>query len=530
LSCLSKSLAAEAAWLLVAASSLAGCTCANPFFAAYTDLVYSKDGSALILHSTAGIYVFRPGLDLGVVKATGRNCSQSKTYSLDCMQASPDAKRLSVLGDAVVLPVTEQVTFTLLDVRRSPGGGYDETEVATQVYSAQMAQDGSQVVYTRPSDQPQAIDLWHVGLDGTATQIVYALPLGDGKVEEVISWIVVTPYGIAYPRLDADGSSIDPWFRPWDRQGFQIGTLPKECAGTAFPYCVHANADGTAVVWQEKNGSVFHAYRPQADVDLPLGEGYAFSFSSGGSFLLRMDSPEIADIQNLQSAVVERAIGEVSQATLSTDGETLAWLSIDSKVRKTFELHVGLSRREGQDRSLGIFDQPPARPLLGGGIGEAPVGIALTGDARYVIIETPPDEPGPGAALTSVNTDTGEIRLLGSLTCEGCCTVATAGALVACFPTMKNGQLTDAAPVDLYDPGTGTKTRVAEKVILLSPLADGSGVTVLDYPGDIPDGLIVTKDGQRTDLGGSLRVAASPKLRQVARITELGALSIEAIP
>ena len=69
-----------------------------------------------------------------------------------------------------------------------------------------------------------------------------------------------------------------------------------------------ANADGSAVAWQDPKSGIIHAYRPLADLDLPLGVGYDFLFSRGGSTVLRLDyGPYQALVQRADTAVVVRS-------------------------------------------------------------------------------------------------------------------------------------------------------------------------------------------------------------------------------
>ncbi|MGC4114019.1 MAG: hypothetical protein QM765_05045 [Myxococcales bacterium] len=202
----------------------------------------------------------------------------------------------------------------------------------------------------------------------------------------------------------------------------------------------------------------------------------------------------------------------------------------ESKVNKTWRLWTGLSRREGQDRDLGVLDEPTGRPLLSAARGAPPFAHAITGDARFVIVPAPLEQPGVGARLVSINTETGESRTLDTLSCIGCCLVASAGSLVACIPAMKDGSVSEAAALDLYDPATGQKTRASEKAILIEPFADGSGAGVLEWMGDLPELFLVFKDGRRISKGLALRVAASPDKRQYAWINAVGMLSVDSLP
>ncbi len=517
-------------WLpaLVLAAALPACHCgdqATPF-AAFTDLVYTRDGKALVLHGLDGIYVASPAEDTPRL-VVDKTCEQSRTKSLDCVQASPDGRRVVVLADRRV--VGSGHVWTLLDAQSAGAGlSYVTRTVDLEALDATLGPNGAELAFARTSEVEGAVDLFRAASDGPKP-LVQALPLAGAAPVEAMRTVVVANSGVAYVRLQTEDVAL--WFQPWDGAGFQLGTLPTACAGVNLRYCVEVAADGTSLVWQEAKGGVIHAYRPDADVDLPLGQGYAFRYSPTGSFLLRLDtSPYTANVQNVESAVVARQVVGAAAALLSEDGETVAWLAEESRVLKTWRLSVGASRREGQDRDLGVWSEPTGRPLLPGSLGLAPLGFSLTGDGRFVILDAPPTPPASGAALVSVNAETGERRELAVVTCEGCCLVSPVGALVACLPTMSGGAIGAPGPLDLYDPVTGVRTRATEKAILLSPVGDGNAIAVMEYVGDVPELFVVYKDGRRVSQGLALRFAATPGKRRLAVLEATGRLSFKEVP
>ncbi|HEY3446899.1 MAG TPA: hypothetical protein VGK67_11070 [Myxococcales bacterium] len=511
---------------LFLAALLGGCQCVEPTPATiFTDVKYTADGKALLLHATDGIYVARPP-GATPKRVLGKTCSESKSKSLDCVRASRDGRRLAIL-------VTENEVTSLYDVRPNPQAADGSTIwalVDLDVLNAYVGQDGQDLAYVRASAIPKAVDVLRLDSQGVRGEIVHQLPTATLAPEDLASSIVVTSYGIAYPRLAADGN-VDARFRPWGQEGFQLTVLGGQCNGASFPYCLVTNADGSAIAWQDPASGIVHAYRPLPDLDLPLGVGYDFAFSRGGSTVLRLDSgPFSALVQRADNGVVVREIVGAVSAELSSDGESIAWVAQESKVNKTWRLWTGLSRREGQDRDLGVLEEPASRPLLSAARGSPPFGHSLTGDARFVILDQPLEQPGTGARLVALNTETGESRTLDTLTCRGCCLVAPVGSLVACMPGMRDGYVSEPTALDLYDPATAQKTRASEKAVLVEPFADGSGAAVLEWAGDLPELFLVFKDGRRSSKGLSLRVAASPDQRQYAWLDVAGRLAVDSLP
>lgn len=517
---------AAALALVFSAAALGACECTSPTPATvFTDVQYTADGKALLLHATDGIYLARPP-GATPTRLLGKTCSESPTKSLDCVRASRDGSRVAVL-------VTEGEVTSVYDVRpdAAAGGGLAATQVDVGVLAAYAGQDGKGVAYVRPAAIPRALDVFYVDAQGRRSEIVHELPAGSVAPAELAGSFVVTPYGLVYPRAASDGN-LDVRFRPWQLEGFQLTKVGAQCSGAAFPYCLVANADGSAVAWQDPASGIVHAYRPLPDADLPLGVGYDFAFSRGGSAVLRMGSgPYSALVQRADTAVVVREIVGAMSAELSADGESIAWVASESKVAKTYRLWTGLSRREGQDRDLGVFEEPANRLLLSAARGSPPFGHSLTGDARFVVLDAKTVEPGGARAdLVAVDTGTGERRTLDTLPCRGCCLVAPAGSLVACLPAMRDGFVAEATAVDLYDPATGQKTRGSEKAVLVAPFADGSGAGVLEWAGDLPELFLVFKDGRRVSKGLALRVAASPDKRQYAYVDAAGRLAVDSLP
>jgi hypothetical protein len=168
------------------------------------------------------------------------------------------------------------------------------------------------------------------------------------------------------------------------------------------------------------------------------GLGYDFAFSRGGSTVLRMDSgPFVALVQRADTAVVVREIvGAVAPSSPATASPSPG----SRRVARHPDLAAvdGLSRPQGPDRDLGVFKEPPSRPLLSTAAARPPSGFGLTGDARFAC-STPRRISPAGLQPGRRHTDKPARRDAGHVSCNGCCLVAPAGALVACIPEMESG-------------------------------------------------------------------------------------------
>ncbi len=516
---------AKSRWSLALLLALGACRCGDgtALTTFFTDLSYTPDGRALVLEATDGLYVASPPTD-DPRRLTTEHCTGSTTYALDCVRMAPDGGRLAALLRPE--PQGEVDLFELHQWRFDELGEERAGKVAYGVIDAAYTPDGRELVYVRPKADQTGVAVYRLGPGEVEEALIPAITLGAGDPGEAIGTVVLTSFGVAYPRV-VDGQ-VELWLRTFDGELLDIGRLPAECAGVSLAGCVYPSPDGTSLVWQEAKSGVIHVYRANRGLDLPLGQGYGFAFSRSGAFALRMGfSPEAAYVQRMDTAALVRGAQAIS-AELSFDGETLARLVVESKALGTARLFIGPSRQDERDNDYGVFAVPPVRPLFGTSVGLAEIDHGFTGDGRYVVVA----EKGEGegmASLVAVNAFTSERQALGELRCSGCCIVAPAGALVVCTGEPSDAQSV-GRPIDLFDPVTGKRTRTTERAIDMQPLNDGSGVAVMQYLGEIPELLVVTKDGRSASLGDSVRCAVSPTGPQIARITSLGSLEVSALP
>lgn len=512
--------------------ALACSGCSNPMpTTIFRELAYAPGGATLVLAANDGVYVAHPST-ASPIRATDRACAGPAGPSPSCARMSADGRRVALL----TAKKGASGGFDLDEVQGngSPGIPADAlsqvslSRVASGVLDAAFSPDGAELVWARASAAEGAIALDRLSPSGAAAaELVHAVPVEAGA-ERPLGAFAVGNYGVAYPR--PNGGIVELWYQPFDGGPAQeLGGLPQGCAGTGFSACVTRSPDGSSFAWQERDGGIFHLFRGQREVDLPLGGGFGVAFSRSGSFLLRMaGTPAGASVTSADTAAVVRRIWDAASAELSSDGESIAYLKVDSKAKKTARLFVGASRHEGADQDLGAFEAPAVHPMVPQALGSLEVAHALTGDGRFVIVTAKGDEAG-SAKLVAVEVDTGAQRELGSLACTGCCTAAPAGALVACAPALADA--TGPVAVDLYDPATGLKTAAADAAVDVQPLADGSGVAVLNYPSrSLPDLRVVTRDGRVVSLGTALRFAASPSKPELAIIDVLGKLSVRDLP
>ncbi|MGI5863028.1 MAG: hypothetical protein ACOX6T_13335 [Myxococcales bacterium] len=491
----------------------------------FTDLRYTRDGRALVLEATDGLYAASPATD-DPRRLTAEHCTSSTTYALDCVRVSPDGARVAALLRPTTEGERELDIFELHQWRFEDLGEERASKVADGVIDAAYTPDGRELVWVRLNAYETGVAVYRLGPGEVEEELIAAITLGAGDPADAMGTVVLTSFGVAYPRVI--GKELELWLRTFDGELLDIGRLPVECAGTALAGCVFPSPDGTSLVWQEEKSGVIHVYRVHRQLDLPLGQGYGFAFSRSGAFALRMGySPEAAYVQRMDTAALVRGAEAIS-AELSFDGETLARLVVESKALGTARLFIGPSRQDGRDNDYGVFTGPPVRPLFGSSVGFAEIDHGFTGDGRYLVVA----EKGEGegmASLVAVNAFTSERLVLGELGCADCCVVAPEGALVVCLPA-PSSSVNGAWSIDLYDPATGKRTRASESAIDVQPLNDGSGVAVQQYSGDIPELLVVTKDGRSASLGATVRFAVSPTGPQIARINSLGSLEVGPLP
>jgi hypothetical protein len=521
---------ASSAAALLWASCSAGCSTptVTTFF---REVAYAPGGASLVLVANDGVYVAHPP-SATPRRATDRACAGPARSRLSCARMSADGRRIALL----TAEKSARGVFDLGEVQGNGGRGIPAEDlddlkllrVASGVLDAAFSPDGAELVWARAGAAEGTIALERLSPSGAAVELVHAIPVVAGA-DAPMGAAVLGTYGVAYPR--PNGSAVELWYQPFDGGPAQgLGTLPEGCAGTAFSRCLTRSSDGSSFSWQERDGGVYHVFRGQKEVDLPLGTGYGLAFSRSGAFLLRMaPTPSGASVTSVDTAAVVRRVWNADSAELSSDGESIAYLTVDSKAKNTARLFVGASRHEGVDQDFGAFEAPDVHPMVPQALGVLDVVHAYTGDGRYVIVTAKGDEPG-SAKLVSVEVATGEGRALGALSCSGCCMTAPAGALVVCAPALASGG-SEPVAVDLYDPATGQRAPAADAAIDVQALADGSGVAVLNMPsGRLPELRVVARDGRVVSLGIAVGFAASPKSQELAIINELGNLSVEPAP
>lgn len=503
--------------------ALSGCRCGAPPFGYYTDVKYTPDGRALLVSADKGIYLAVPPSD-DPDQITDENCG-SVTAGLSCLRLSPDGHRFAALFSPRKVDGVTLYRLVQFAVGDGAGSPVVQGELAADVLDAVYSPDGRELVWVRRGQIEKTVAISRLGPAGEEELIA---SIAVDSYANAMDTVAVTNYGVAYPRAGYD--TVEVWFRPFDDQYLNLGNLPPTCAGTVFGRCIYLSPDGASFAWQEKSSSLVHVFRAQSQVDLPLGQAYFFAFTATGSHALRLES-SAAHVQRVDTAKVVRSVPEAKSADISADGETLAWTVLDSRELKSARLFIGSSRREGQDRDLGVFAAAALNPLLGVAAGIGPLKHAFTGDARYALVAVKPDEAeAKTAKLVAVNADTGEQTALDDFTCTGCCVVAPAGALVVCLPEVSNGAISEPVRVELYDPGSGRRTTAANKAIDVQVFSDGSGVAVLDYEGKIPELKVATKDGRVRSAGSAVRLAVSPRGPEVATISATGTLSVEGLP
>ncbi len=496
----------------------------------FRQLTYAPGGATLVLSANDGVYLAHPTSD-SPIRATDRDCAGPGGQALSCARMSADGRRVALLTAAK----GASGGFDLDEVqgngsRGIPADALSEvslSRVASGVLDADFSPDGAELVFAQAGDADGVVSLKRLAPLGAAVELVHAVKVEAGA-ERPLAAASVGSFGVAYPRPNA--GAVELWYQPFDGgQAQALGTLPLGCSGTGFSGCVTRSPDGASFFWQEKDGGVFHLFREQKQVDLPLGAGYGLAFSASGSFLLRMEgTPAGASVTSADTAAVVRRVWNAASGELSSDGESLAYLAVESQAKNTARLYVGASRHGGADQDFGVFEAPAVHPMATQAMGSLDVVHTFTGDGRFVIVTAKADD-SDSAKLVAVEVDTGVQRELGTLACNACCSVAPAGALVACAPGLAGA--TGPVAVDLYDPATGLKTAAADAAADVQPLSDGSGLAVLNIPtGQLPDLRVVTRDGKVTSLGTALGFAASPTAAELAVIDLLGKVSAKVLP
>lgn len=519
--------------LAVSAGGLEACECGSvpSVLTVFTDVVFTPDGRALVLEGLDGIYVSVPPTE-PPRRATADHCSQSDTGSLDCTRVSADGSKVAVLSRPTRDGTWSLSQFSIGEQEKKPRNPSPFTdtlpaEVATGVVDAAWSQDGGELVYARPGKDAGTIGVFRLAPGLEEEELVRSINLEKAPASLAGRAFIVTPWGVAYPRRTVDG--IEVWFRPYDAPLFNIGKVRPECGGARFRGCVLATPDGTSLAWQEKDTYVIHVYRTQRQLDLPLGQGYAFNFTRTGMVALRMDlSPDTANVQNVDTAAVVRTVVDAVSAELSPDGETLAYLRQESAFKASARLFIGPSRLEKKDREYDVFEPATIHPLVAQNLSRGNVDHSFSGDGRFLVVSAK-NKDASKATLVSLNAGTSEKLELDSVACKDCCIAAPQGALLVCLPAL-NGE-PGPTPVDIYDLATGKKTAAADKAVDLKFIADGSGVVVLNYKSrTVTEALVVSKTGAVASLGTVARYSVSPVNGQVALLSYSGALTVTQLP
>jgi hypothetical protein len=522
---------AGAAVALVAV--LQGCQCSEPIPTTFfRELAYAPDGRSLILSANDGVYLAHPPSNTPH-KATDRECRGPSGLSPSCARSSADGRRIALLtaagatgGEGSGYDLDEIAVNGAPGIPAEPASEVALSRVAKGVLDAAFSPDGKELVWARAGEAADTIAIEHQGPSGAA-ELVHAIPLAGGT-SGPLETVAIGSWGVAYPRSIAQ--DVELWYRPFDgRTALSLGILPSSCQGAGFRGCVRSSGDGSTFAWQGKDGGVFHVFLEQKEVDLPLGSGYGFAFSRSGAFMLRMEAMPSASVTRVDTAGVVRRVADAASGELSSDGESIAYLKVESKALGTARLFVGASRNAGRDQDYGAFESPARHPVAPRAMGLLDVEHVFSGDGRFVLVTARGEEAGT-AKVIAVNVDTAESKPLASLACDRCCDPSPRGALLVCAPALADAP-SGPLGLDLYDLSTGLKTRVADAAVDAQLLADGSGVAVLDYPGKgLPELRVATGDGRVTSLGSALRFAASPTVPELAVISVLGSLSVRALP
>lgn len=511
---------------------LIGCEGERPTFGFFSDLLYTADGRALVLEGNDGIYIATPPTATPK-RVSERHCNESQTQSLDCVRISADGSRLAILsrrhGDRTA-PVWDLHQFRIQDAEKPllPFKRIEPELVTEDARDAAWSHDGLTLVYAKPGPVQGTVGLFRLAPGNVEEELVRAVDITNSSNSQGGSALVVTPYGVAYPRRTRDG--VEAWFKPWDGKLLNIGNLRSECGGFSFSLCLVALPDGSGLVWQDSKTFVLNVFRPQQELVLPLGRGYGFGFTQTGNFALRMDLfPDAAHIQQVDTAAVVRSVVPTLSAQLSSDGETIAYLQLESETTGAARLFVGPTREQGRDDDYDVFEPAEVHPLIGMNVGLTEIDHSFSGDARFVVVNAKGSNER-NAKLVSVTVGTSERVELGEMSCTSCCMTAPQGSSLLCLPTLSaNNQ--DPLPIDIYDLQSGKRTRVTERAVALEFIYDGSGVGVLELKTSSSADLVVAaKDGTIKRVGSAIRFALSPTGPQVAYISGTGALTVRPLP
>ena len=202
--------------------------------------------------------------------------------------------------------------------------------------------------------------LWRMGADGSPEILVETLTAAEGDIPaQAMDAVIITSAGAAYAKDGFSGLSL--WFRPFaPTEERELGVLPDLCRGSGLAGCYAISHDGVTFAWQEALSGILQIYRSDADARIPLGTGSSFRFSKAGSLLLRYSGKSLF-IHRADTGAVVRQIDSVSAGQLSGDGETVAFLNIDSLSLGTGTLAIGPSRQSGRDAVISAF--APAESL-----------------------------------------------------------------------------------------------------------------------------------------------------------------------
>ncbi len=518
--------------LVVLCGALAGCDEERPTLGFFSDLQFTADGRALVLEGSDGIYLATPPLE-PPKKISDRHCNNSQSQSLDCVRISADGSRLAILsrphGERNA-PLWDLHQFRIQDAEKPllPFKRFEPELVSDSVFDAAWSQDGQTLVYAKQGPEKGTVGIFRLAPGQVEEELVRSIDLGKSSPVQGGAAFVLTPYGVAYPRQTREG--VEVWFKPWDGKLLNVGYLRAECAGVNFSRCIIPLPDGSGLVWQDNETYVLNVFRPQQELVLPLGRGYGFGFTQTGNFSLRMDLfPDAAHIQQVDTAAVVRSVVPTLSAQLSNDGETIAYLQLESETTGAARLFVGPTREQDRDDEYDVFEPAKVHALVGQNVGLTEVDHSFSGDARFVVVNAK-GSSDETAKLFSVTVGTSEKVELDELSCEACCITAPQGASLTCLPTL-SATNQDPLPIDIYDLQSGKKTRVTDRAVALEFIYDGSGIGVLELKtSSSADLVIAAKDGTRKRVASAVRFVLSPTGPLVAYLSPSGGLTVRPLP
>ena len=515
---------------------LAGACDTPTLLTVFTDLTYTQNGDAVVLNATDGLYVAAPPEDtphrLGSSK---KGCEGDLQYTLGCTRLSEDGASLAVLRSPKTSAQGEAGSAVLWDLWLFDlsRGDRDGKIVARGVTDAAFSPDGSELLWTAPNGSG-GTSLFRRDGSGAPETLVASLTSAEGdSLGEAMASVVLTSAGAAYVQEGFSGLSL--WFRPFaPREARELGVVSEMCRGNGLAGCHALSRDGVTFAWQEDKSGILQIYRSDADQRIPLGSGTSFRFSKAGGLLLRYSGKSLF-IHRADTGAVVRKIDSVSSGQLSGDGETVAYLSIESISLGTGTLVIGPSRQSGRDSTIAAFAPPESPALWVSAAGRTSLPFTFTGDGRYVIasVSDAQGTPEGSSALVSVDTETGETRSFGSPSCLRCCQAASSGRLVVCTPPMPasgTDPLTTTAALEVHDPAAGRSVRGTESVLAWQASANGTSIVFTDYSQGTPELKTISASGETASLGTGYRFALSPVEDQVAYVNSRGKLSVTHLP